>query len=231
MPALSTSPHLPTSSKPDEPSPLLNLAVYPPTVCSLLTWTLTLPRVSIPSEWAQKSARWREEQIWAMREEQWRYRQRWLVTVCAAQSSQTWALAPVGGTTVQGRPKQLVRFKTPSAHATFTEPNAFSAHVSLRTANATLGPLTGPRYFVRLKESWRQLIEHVRHHKSPELSSRHNNSNASSNLPTVTQQSMEKKGRKFLQQHECEEDEGDDETGGEQAHQQQLKRARRCKGE
>ena len=89
MPASLTSLYPPTLSKPDEPSPLLNLTIYPPTVRSLSTWTLTLPRVSIPSEWTQKSALWREEQIQAMREEQWRYRQRWLVAACAARSSQT----------------------------------------------------------------------------------------------------------------------------------------------
>ena len=40
------------------------------------------------------------------------------------------------------------------------------ARASLRTVNATPNPLTGPKYFVRSKESWRQLVECVCHHKS-----------------------------------------------------------------
>ena len=88
-------------------------------------------------------------------------------------------------------------------------------------------------YFMCLKESWRQLVEHVRYHKSPESSSQHSNSDVLSDLLTVTatQQSMEKKERKFLRQYEREEDKGDDETGGGEAHQRQSKCMRRCKGE
>ena len=81
-------------------------------------------------------------------------------------------------------------------------------------------PLTGLKYFVRSKESWRQLVERVHHHKnpksssqhkspelfsqhkSPESSSQHNNNSISSDLPTVIQQSTEKRGRKSPRRHE-----------------------------
>ena len=141
------------------------------------------------------------------------------------------ALAPAGDTTAQERPKQPVRFETLSARATLTEPDAPSVHASLRTANATLGPLTSPRYFVRSKESWRQLAEHVRHHKSPESSFQHNNDSISSNLLTATQWSTEKRERESPRQHEFEKDKGGDKIGGGEAHPRLSKCAKRCKGE
>src|SRR6201996_612050 len=131
-----------TLPKHDGPSPLLDLAVYPPTVRSLSTWTLAQPRVSIPSEWKQKSAIWREEQVQRIREEQWRYRQRWLVAAHAARTSRTRAPAPAEGTIVRGRPQRPVRFETPSARATLMEHDAPSARASSRIANATPGAFT-----------------------------------------------------------------------------------------
>src|SRR6201996_1382013 len=101
-PSTSTATPQKTSQRPDRPSPLLDLAVYPPTVRSLSTWTLAQPHVSIPSEWKQKSAIWREEQVQRIQEEQWRYCQRWLVTASAARTSQTRAPAPAEGTIVRG---------------------------------------------------------------------------------------------------------------------------------
>src|SRR6201996_9732063 len=117
MPASSTSTATPQKMllKHDGPSPLLDLAVYPLTVRSLSTWTLAQPRVSIPSEWKQKLAIWREEQVQRIREEQWRYHQRWLVAAHAAQSSQMQAPAPAGDITAKVCLKRPVRFKTPSA--------------------------------------------------------------------------------------------------------------------
>src|ERR1700761_1054777 len=144
MSASSTSMATPqkTLLKRDGPSPLLDLAAYPPTVCSLSTWTLAQPRVSIPSEWKQKSAIWREEQVQRIRDEQWRYCQRWLVAASAAQISRTRAPAPAEGTIVRGRPQRPVRFETPSARATLMEHDAPSAHASSRIANATPGAFT-----------------------------------------------------------------------------------------
>ena len=72
--------------------------------------------------------------------------------MCAAWSSRAWALALAGGTTVQERLKRPVCFETPSARATLRESDAFSARASSRTANATLGPLTGPRYILHVLE-------------------------------------------------------------------------------
>src|ERR1700761_7780177 len=139
MSASSTSTHLPTSLRPSKPSPLLNLAVYPPTVHSLSTWTLAQPCVSIPSEWKQKSAIWREEQVQWIREEQRRYCQRWLVTVHAAQTSQTRVPVPAGDTIVRERRQRPVHFETPSAHAILMEHDAPSARASLRIVNAMPG--------------------------------------------------------------------------------------------
>ena len=80
------------------------------------------------------------------------------------------------------------------------------------------------------KESWRQLTECVCRHKNLEPSSQRNNDNTLSDLLTATQQSTEKKGRKLPQQHKPEEDEGDDRTGGGEAHPRSLKHVRTCKG-
>src|ERR1700761_6029545 len=141
MSASSTSTATPqkTLRKPDGTSPLLDLAVYPPTVRSLSTWTLAQPRVSIPSEWRQKSAIWREEQVQKIREEQQRYRQRWIATAHVAWTSRMWVPAPVGGTTVRERSQQPVSFETPSARAILTEHSVPSAHTSSRTVDATSG--------------------------------------------------------------------------------------------
>ena len=84
---------------------------------------------------------------------------------------------------------------------------------------------------MRLKESWRQLAERVRHHKSPELSSQHNNDNISFDSPTAIQRSTEKRERKSPQRHEPEEDKGDDRTRGGEVHPRSSKRMRTCKGE
>ena len=92
-------------------------------------------------------------------------------------------------------------------------------------------PLTGPRYFVRSKESWRQLVERIRHHKNPESSSQPNSDNISSDSPTATQRSMEKKGRKFPRRREFEEDEGGGRTGGEEAHPRLSKHVKKYNGE
>ena len=165
-----------------------------------------------------------------IREEHQRYCQRWVAAVHAAQTSQMRAPVPAEDTTARGRLKRPVRFKTPSARATLTVCDASSARASLRTADATPNPLMGLRYFVRSKESWRQLIERICHHKSPELPSQHNSDNISSDSPTVTQQLMEKRGRKSPQRHEAKEDEGGGRTGGGKAHQQLSKRAKKCKG-
>ena len=94
-----------------------------------------------------------------------------------------------------------------------------------------LRPLTGLTYFVRSKESWRQLVERICYHKDPESSSQHNNDSISSNSLTAIQQSMEKRERKSSRQHESEEDKGDGKTGGGEAHRRLSKRARKCKGE
>ena len=91
-------------------------------------------------------------------------------------------------------------------------------------------PLTGLRYFVCSKESWRQLVKHVRHHKNPESSSQHSSSSISSDLPTAIQRSTEKRGRKSPQRHKFEEDEGGGRTGGGEVHQQLSKRMKKCKG-
>ena len=109
-------------------------------------------------------------------------------------------------------------------------------------------PLTGLKYFVRSKESWRQLVERVHHHKnpksssqhkspelfsqhkSPESSSQHNNNNISSDSLTAIQQSTEKRGRKSPRRHEFEEDKGGGRTGGGEAHQRLSKRAKKYKG-
>ena len=219
-----------TLPRPEQPSPLLNLAAYPPTVRSPSTWTLAPPCVSIPPEWKQKSATWREEQVQRIREEQQRYRQRWLAAAHAAWTLWMRALAPVGGTIARERPRRPVHFETPSARATLMEPNVPSARASSRTANATLGLTTGPRYFVRLKESWRQLAERIHHHKNPRSPSQHNSDNILSDLPTAIRQSTEKKGRRSPQRRKLEEDEEGDKIGEGEAHQQSLKRARRCKG-
>ena len=161
-----------------------------------LMWTLAQPRISMPSEWKQKSAAWREEQVQRIREEQQRYRQKWLATAHAAWTSQMQAPAPAEDTIARGRPKRPVRFETPSARATLTECDVPSACTSSRTANPMPSPLMGPRYFVRSRESWRQLAECVHHHKSPKPSSQRNNDNTLSNSLTATPQSTEKKGRK-----------------------------------
>ena len=91
-------------------------------------------------------------------------------------------------------------------------------------------PLTGPKYFVHSKESWRQLVERVRHHKNPESSSQHNSKDISSDSPTATQQSMEKRGRKFPRWCEFEEDKEGGRTGGGEAHQRLSKRMKKHKG-
>ena len=118
--------------------------------------------------------------------------------------------------------------------------DASSARASSRTADAMPSPLTGPKYFVRSKESWRQLVERVRHHKnpesssqhtSPESSSQHNNNNISSDSLTAIQQSTEKRGRKSPRRHEFEEDKGGGRTGGGEAHQRLSKCAKKYKGE
>ena len=156
-----------TLPKQGQPSPLLNLAAYPPTVHFPSMWTLAQPRVSMLSEWKQKSAAWREVQVQGIQEEQQRYRQRWVAAAYVAWTSQMWAPVPAEDTTARGRPRRPVRFETPSAHATLTAHNAPSVCVSLRTANATPSPLTGPRYFMRLRESWRQLAERVSATRTP----------------------------------------------------------------
>ena len=162
--------------------------------------------------------------------QQQRYRQRWVAAAHAAQTSWMWAPAPAEDTTARGRLRRPVHFKTPSVHATLTAPNAPSVRASSRTANATPSPLTGLRYFARSKESWRQLAERVRHHKSPGSSSQPSNSNISSDSPTAIQQSTEKRGRKSPRQHELEEDKGGGRTGGGEAHQWLWKRAKKCRG-
>ena len=166
-----------------------------------------------------------------IQEEQQRYCQRWVAAVHAARTSRTRAPARAEDTTVRGRPKRPVRFGTPSAPATLTACDASSAHASSRTADAMPSPLTGPKYFMRSKESWRQLVERVRHHKNPESSSQHNSDNISSDSPTATQQSMEKRERKFPRRHEFEEDKEGGRTGGGEAHQRLSKHAKMCKGE
>ena len=129
----------------------------------------------------------------------------------------------------QGRSVVTCTFRD-SIRTCNTALNVPSARASSRTANAMLRPLTGPRYFVRSKESWKQLVERICHHKSPELPSQHNNNNTLSDLPTAIQQSTEKRGRKSPRQHESEEDKGGDRTGGGEAHQRLSKCAKRCKG-
>ena len=165
-----------------------------------------------------------------IREEQQRYRQRWVAAAHVAWTSRMWAPVPAEDITARGHPRQPVRFETPSAHATLTAHDAPSVCASLRTANAMPSPLTGPRYFTRLRESWRQLAERVRRHKNPKPSSQHNNDNTLSDSLTATPQSMEKKGRKLPRRHEPKEDEGDDRTGGGEAHPQSSKHVRTCKG-
>ena len=219
-----------TLPKQGPPSLPLNLATYPPTVRFPSMWTLAQPRVLMPSEWKQKSATWREEQVQRIQEEQQRYRQRWVAAAHVARTSWSRAPAPAEDTTARGRPRRPVCFKTPSVHATLTAHDAPSVRASSRTANATPSPLTGLRYFVRSKESWRQLAERVRHHKSPRSSSRPNNDSILSDSPTVTQRSTEKRGRKSPQRHEPEEDKGAGRTGGGEVHQRLLKCAKRCKG-
>src|ERR1700761_1456802 len=233
MSASSTSTTTPrkTLQKPDGTSPLLNLAVYPPTVHSLSTWTLAQPRVSIPSEWKQKSAIWREEQVQRIREEQGRYRQRWLVAASVARISRMRARAPAGDTTARVHPKRPVRFETPSARAILMGSDVPSARASSRTVNATPGASTGPRYFVRSKESWKQLIEHVHRYKTPQPSSQPSNDGASCSSPTVIQQSTEKRRKRLPLFLELGEGEGGDEAEGGEDHQQSSRRAKRCKGE
>ena len=229
MPSLQ---HLPvTLLKQGPPSPLLNLATYPPTVRFPSMWTLAQPRVSMPSEWRQKSAAWREEQVQKIWEEQQRYCQRWVAAAHAAWTS--WMRAPVlvEDTTARGCPRQPVHFGTPFAHATLTARDASSAHASSRTADAMPSPLTGPRYFAHSKESWRQLVECVCHHKNPESSSQHNSGSISSDSLTAIQWSMEKRWRKSPQRHEFEEDKGGGRTGGGEVHQRLSKRMKKCKGE
>ena len=227
-----SSQHLPvTLPKQGPPSPLLNLATYPSTIRFPLMWTLAQPRMLMPSEWKQKSATWREEQVQKIWEEQQRYCQRWVAAVHAAWTSRMQAPVPAEDTTARRRPRRPVRFETPSVRATLTAYDASSARASLRTADAMPSPLMGPKYFVRSKESWRQLAECVRHHKSPGLSSQHNNNNISSDSPTAIQQSMEKRGRKSPRRHKFEEDKGGNRTGGGEAHQWLWKRAKKCKCE
>ena len=98
-----------TLPKQGPPSPLLNLATYPPTVRFPSMWTLAQPRVLMPSEWRQKSATWREEQVQRIQEEQQRYCQRWVAAVHAAWISWTRAPVPAEDTTARGRPRRPVR--------------------------------------------------------------------------------------------------------------------------
>ena len=74
-------------------------------------------------------------------------------------------------------------------------------------------------------------MERVRHHKNPEPSSQHNSDGTSSNSPIAIQRSMEKRGRKFPQRCEFEEDKGGGRTGGGEVHQQLSKHMKRYKGE
>ena len=140
-------------------------------------------------------------------------------------------LPDAGPCTCRGRPRRPVRFETPSACATPTAHDAPSVRASSRTVDATPSPLTGARYFACSKESWRQLVERIRHHKSPKSSSQHNNDNISSDSPTAIQRSTEKRGRKSPQRHELEEDKEGGKTGGGGAHQRSSKRAKKYKGE
>ena len=219
-----------TSPKRGLPSPLLNLASYPPTVCFPLMWTLAPPHVSMPLEWRQKSAAWREEQVQRIREEQQRYRQKWVAAAHAARTSWMRAPALAENTTARGRPRRPVHFGTPSAHATLTARDASSARASSRTADATPSPLTGPKYFVRSKESWRQLVERVCRHRSPELPSQHNSDNILSDSPTAIQQSMGKRERKSPQRCELEEDKEGGRTGGGKVHRRLSKCMKEHKG-
>ena len=117
MPSLQ---HLPAIlPKQGHPSPLPNLAAYPPTVRFPSMWTLAQPRVLMPSEWKQKSAAWREEQVQKIQEEQQRYRQRWVAAVHAAWTSQMRAPVPAEDTTARGCLKRPVHFETPSARCPF----------------------------------------------------------------------------------------------------------------
>ena len=82
------------------------------------------------------------------------YRQRWVATAHAARTSWMRAPALAEDTTARGCLRRPVRFGTPSAHATLMARDASSARALSRTADATPSPLTGPKYFVRSKESW-----------------------------------------------------------------------------
>ena len=74
-------------------------------------------------------------------------------------------------------------------------------------------------------------MECIHHHKNPESSSQHSSDDISSDLPTATQRSMEKRGRKFSQRREFEEDEEGGRTGGGEAHQRLSKRMKKHRGE
>ena len=89
----------------------------------------------------------------------------------------------------------------------------------------------GLKYFMRSKESWKQLVERVHHYKTPQLFSQPNHNDALSSSPTVTRRSMGKRGKRlplFLRSGEGEE--GDAAEGGEDSR-WLSKHTRRCKGE
>ena len=219
-----------TLPKQGPPSPLLNLATYPPTVRFLLMWTLAQPHVSMLSEWKQKSAVWREEQVQRIREEQQRYCQRWVAAAHAARTSWTWAPAPAEDTTARERQRQPVRFKTPSVHATLTVHDAPSVCALSRTANA--------------KPVHLQARNTSRARRSPEGSSR--SASATTRAlgcplsPTTTtfypthRQRLKSQWRRGggspPRRHELEEDKGGGRTEGGEAHRQLSKRAKKCKG-
>ena len=86
-------------------------------------------------------------------------------------------------------------------------------------------------YFVRSKESWKQLVERVHRYKTPQPSSRLSNDGTSSNSPTAIQQSTEKRGKRLPLFLKSGEDEGGDVAEGGEDHQRSLRRVKRCKGE
>src|ERR1700761_7611454 len=145
-------------------SPLLNLATYPPTVLCPSTWLSIPPPESSPSRWKKESAQWRKEQILRLREERKIHQSMWLAFADAARTCRRRAHVRASSS-VTNHPRQVAPFVTPSKRAALTEPAAPSASASSRTANATLGAPTSPLYWRRLKESWRQLAEHVARHE------------------------------------------------------------------
>ena len=89
----------------------------------------------------------------------------------------------------------------------------------------------GPKYFVRSKESWKQLVDRVHHYKTPQPSSQPNNDGTSSGSPKATQQSMGKRRGHLSLSLGSGGGEGDDEVGGGEDHRRLSKRTKRCKGE